>query len=149
MMDGFASAAPQHPGNRGRQSPASFRTPVLAMTSKQHPRPKLRTERSLDGYGPWKRLVRDLFLRRLILFFFFLLGGRTVVHRILPLRTFQLNSDRSGGLINLVILAEGLKSMRQHLHSQLSVGHALEAGPAFRVDLQMVTTFGLLTALVH
>src|SRR5438105_13783538 len=96
MMDGFASAAPQHPGNRERPSPSSFRKPVLAMTSKKHPRPKLRAERSLDGYGPWERLVRNLFLRRLILFFFFLLGGRTVVHRILPLRTVTLNPERSG-----------------------------------------------------
>src|SRR5437588_13030367 len=104
MMDGFASAAPQHPGNRGRPSPSSFRKPVLAMTSKKHPRPKLRAERSLDGYGPRERLVRNLFLRRLILFFFFLHGGRTIVHRILPTGTCSRYSDRRCGLLSLVMM---------------------------------------------
>src|SRR5437763_3366249 len=95
------------------------------------------------GLGDWRRLVFIFLVVALLLF------RMIIVDRILSLRTLQLDRDLHLRLADLVIIAERLEALRQHLHSQRSVRNPIEAGLPFRIGLELKSGVCLLSLITY
>src|SRR4051812_14260793 len=71
------------------------------------------------------------------------------INRILPLRPLHLYRDLDRWLLNGIVVTESLESTGQNLYPQLAVGHAIEAGFALCIGLDLESASGLLSVLLH
>src|SRR4051794_1551245 len=74
---------------------------------------------------------------------------RVPVDRILVLRTLESDSDLLVDLVDVVVSAVGLESVRDHLHSQGAKRNAVEVCLPFPVRLQLETGLHLFAVLTH
>src|SRR5438094_220133 len=87
-------------------------------------------------------------LRRWRVLLILLLAWMFFVDGILPRWPLHFDRDLKRRFVDIVIRAESLESLRQHLNSQLAIRCAIKAGLAFRIGLDLEPAFRLLSVLL-
>src|SRR5207253_860219 len=75
----------------------------------------------------------SLLLRLLLLRLIFLIPRMLLINRILPRRPLHANGNLHLRLVDVIVVAESLESLGQHLHAQFAVRHAVEIRLVVRV----------------
>src|ERR671925_460674 len=88
--------------------------------------PKCNTLTSAFGL-PWLLLLRLIFLFPRML----------LVNGILSRRPLHANRNFHLRLTDVIVVAESLESLRQHLHAQFAVRYAVETRLAVRIGLEL------------